>query len=146
MKDSLQLSLLIQRRTKDIWKFITKNYHLQQWWGDNVNIDLKFSGVLHEFWLDDNGDLVSSCAHLVEMKKNFYLKFFWYEEGSEIPSQLELWLVAKGDNTILKLKHSGLLDFQYHNCQDFRNELSKIWQRHLSALKNYSEKRSYLAA
>ncbi len=106
----IERELRIAARAATVFGFWTDPASMAQWMGRDIRLDPRPGG---EFRIDYNGSDIASGTFLeVEPPSRIVLTWGWEAPGDSTPpgsSTVEVTLIADGDDTILRLRHSGLV-------------------------------------
>ncbi len=108
-EEAVELEIRIAARPSTVFSFLDNADGMAQGFGSSVEMDTKPGGVLR---VDINGRDIAR-GEIVEIvpPERIVFTFGWEGEGHPVPpgaSTVEITLVADGDGTILRLRHSGL--------------------------------------
>jgi uncharacterized protein YndB with AHSA1/START domain len=108
-EDVLERELRIAARPETVFAFFTDPARMLRWMGKDVLLDPRPGGIFRN---DVDGQYVARGEYLeVVPHSRVVFTWGWEGEGSETPpgaSTVEVTLVADGEGTILRLRHSGL--------------------------------------
>ena len=106
--DVLEREIRIAARPETVFAFFTDPARMQLWMGADVALDPRPGGI---YRADINGHVVRGEFVVVVPYSRVVFTWGWEEQGSTPPpgaSTVEIALVADGDGTIVRLRHSGL--------------------------------------
>ena len=113
MKDRarvVELAVRLEAPPDEVFGFLTDAERYVRWQGVKAELDPRPGGV-YRVWMD--ADTVASGEY-VEIVPPHRVVFTWGWEGNpDVPpgsTTVEMSLVAKGDGTVLSLRHTGLPD------------------------------------
>ncbi len=115
---------IFKANKKDVWRAITEKELMKQWYFDLPEFKAEV-GFTFEFTSGEEGgkQYLHRCT-ITEVVKEKKLTHTWCYAGYEGISILTYELFNEGDNTKLKLTHSGIetfppdiTDFAYHNFE-----------------------------
>lgn len=117
-----------------VWKALTEKDQMKHWYFDldafraEPGFEFSFPGQGHE-----GEKYIHRCKILevVEMKK---LSYSWTYEGYEGYSVVTFELFPEGDNTRLKLTHTGLESFPANNPDFARSSFNGGWTELITKL------------
>ena len=131
--DAVEIEVFITARPEVIFSFFTDPQKVVRWMGVNADLEARPGGV---FRLNVTGrDL--AIGEYLEVAPHSRVVFTWGWEGGPIPpgsSRVEVSLIPDGDQTIVRLRHSGL-------TVDQREPHREGWQHYLPRLVMVAEGR-----
>jgi uncharacterized protein YndB with AHSA1/START domain len=126
---------------KHVWKAITDKNEMKQWYFDladfkpEVGFEFRFTGG-HE----DGVQYLHICI-VTEVISEKKITYSWSYDGYEGKSFVSFELYSEGNDTRLKLTHSGLHTFSQDNQDFVRTNFDEGWNQILGvSLQNYLEK------
>jgi uncharacterized protein YndB with AHSA1/START domain len=108
-EEVLEREIRIAARPETIFPFFTDPAKLVRWQGQHATLDPRPGGI---YRVDINGRDVA-CGTYLEISPYQRIVFSWGWEGDAdfVPpgaSTVEITLIADGEDTIVRLRHSGL--------------------------------------
>jgi uncharacterized protein YndB with AHSA1/START domain len=126
-----------------IWKAITDREEMKEWYFDlkefiaETGFEFEFAGG------DEEGKQYLHKCRVMEVIGGRKLSYSWRYEGYEGNSLVTFELFPDGENTLLKLTHTGLETFPVNNPDFAKGNFEKGWSAILgTSLKEYLEKNS----
>ncbi|HEY9048270.1 MAG TPA: SRPBCC domain-containing protein [Ohtaekwangia sp.] len=124
-----------------VWKAITDKSEMKQWYFDlaefraEVGFEFQFSAK------GNDGTVYVHLCKVTEVVKGKKLTYSWRYKDYEGNSHVTFELFKEGDQTRLKLTHTGLETFPANNPDFARKSFSDGWTYIVgTSLKNYLEK------
>lgn len=106
----IDLQVRVAAKPETVFSFLNNADAMSRWIGDKVELDARPGG---EFRIDMNGrDIARGEVVSIEPNTRVVMTWGWEGEGHPIPpgaSTVEITLAADGDATIVRLRHTGLL-------------------------------------
>ncbi|MEO5905352.1 MAG: SRPBCC domain-containing protein [Saprospiraceae bacterium] len=123
------------------WKALTDKHEMKQWYFDlaefnpEVGFEFSFMGG------DEEGRQYLHLCMVTEVIQNKKLTYSWRYDGFEGISYVTFDLIPEGDNTKLKITHTGLETFPEENPDFAKGNFQEGWNQILNiSLKEYLEK------
>ena len=117
----IRMERIYNAKVKKVWQAITDNNQMKQWYFDiaefkpEVGFEFQFTGE------GKDGEKYIHLCKVVEVIKEKKLTYSWRYDGFEGNSFVTFELSAEGEETKLKLTHTGLETFPANN-PDFAKE------------------------
>jgi uncharacterized protein YndB with AHSA1/START domain len=140
-KKTFKIERIFKANIKDVWRAITEKELMKQWYFDIPEFKAEV-GFTFEFTGGEEGgkQYLHRCA-ITEVVKEKKLTHTWSFVGYEGTSYLTYELFEDGDNTKLKLTHSGIETFPLDNPDFAFAKFKPGWNYIIgTALKNFLEK------
>ncbi len=107
--DVLELEMRVKASAETVFGFLSDGPGMARWFGRSVEMDATPGGTIR---VDINGNDIAQ-GEIVEIVPNerVVFTFGWEGEGHPVPpgaSTVEISLAEDGDETIVRLKHTGL--------------------------------------
>ena len=107
----IEREVRIAARPETVFAFWVEPERIREWMGRTVTMEPRTGGA---FRIDYNGsDIASGKVLEIDPPRRLVLSWGWEAEGDPTPpgaSRVELTLTPDGDGTILRLRHSGLVE------------------------------------
>ena len=107
--DLLEKEVRIAARPETIFPFFTDPEKMMRWKGVSVTLDPRPGGI---YRVDMNGENMARGEYLELVPySGIVFSWGWEGEGSPVPpgtTTVEVSLIPDGDETIVRLRHSGL--------------------------------------
>jgi uncharacterized protein YndB with AHSA1/START domain len=124
-----------------VWKAITDVNEMRNWFFDLPAFDA-VPGF--EFTFSGNNEdrtYLHSCR-IIEVKRNEKLSYTWQYPGYEGSSVVSFELIPDGEQTMVRLTHSGLHTFPRNNPDFDKMNFAEGWNQIIGfGLKNYLDKK-----
>jgi uncharacterized protein YndB with AHSA1/START domain len=109
-EEAIEREIRVRARPETVFAFWTDPAKIVRWMGRTARLDPRPGG---EFRIEYSGSYVASGTYLeVDRPNRVVLTWGWEEAGDLTPqgaSTVEVTFTADGDDTILRLRHSGLV-------------------------------------
>ena len=131
--------VLLNAPVASVWKAITDKNEMKKWYFDLPEFEPR-TGATFQFYGENEG---RKFLHLCEVKEvivNKKISYTWSYEGQNIETLVSFELIPEGEQTRLKLTHSGLEKLPQD--RDFsKNNFDQSWTEIIQkSLKEYIEK------
>ena len=108
MTDKIEREITIQAPIATVWEVITKPEYISQWFGSQVEVDIRQGGKGRLIW----GERMEAPVEIVEMAKPHLFSFTWVAPDEETgpthqQTLVEFRLTEDGAATKLYLTESG---------------------------------------
>ncbi len=108
MSDKIEREISIQAPITTVWEVITRPEYISQWFGSQVEIDVRRGGKGKLIWNED----VQAPLEIVEVEKPHLFSFLWIapDESTRLTRQqtlVEFRLTEDGAETKLSFTESG---------------------------------------
>ncbi len=121
-----------------VWRSLTEEERIAEWWGDHVSLEARPGGRFTERWTDANGREVVTSGRVVLMDASQTLELTWADEDwDELTRVLFRLEEAADDTTRLTLEHSGWEGFPVSAREGLVRTHASGWSRHMANLKAY---------
>ena len=90
-----------------IWRALTEEERIAEWWGSYVSLDARLGGRLTERWTDAGGREVVTIGEVVRLIPPRTLELRWADDDWDESTRVLFQLEEVADVTRLKLEHSG---------------------------------------
>lgn len=123
----IRMERIYNSKVKKVWQAITDNNQMKQWYFDiaefkpEVGFEFQFTGEGK-----DGGKYIHLCK-VVEVIKEKKLTSSWRYDGFEGNSFVTFELSAEGEETKLKLTHTGLETFPANNPDFAKESFTEGW-------------------
>jgi uncharacterized protein YndB with AHSA1/START domain len=122
-----------------VWRALTEEEGVAEWWGDYVSLDARPGGRLTERWTDAGGREVLTFGEVVRMSAPRTLELRWADEDWDEPTRVLLLLdEATSGTTRLTLEHSGWEVFPPSTREELIRTHALGWSHHVTNLAAYS--------
>jgi uncharacterized protein YndB with AHSA1/START domain len=107
----VELHVRLEAPPDEVFRYLTEPDRYVRWQGIKADLDPRPGGI-YRVWMDETGTIAR--GEFVEVDPPHRLVFTWGWEGNPtLPpggSTVEVTLDTDGDETLLKLRHTGLPD------------------------------------
>jgi uncharacterized protein YndB with AHSA1/START domain len=91
-----------------VWRVLTEEEQIAEWWGGYVSLDARPGGRLTERWTDVSGREVVTSGEVVRLTVPRTLELSWADDDWDEPTLVLFQLEEEAaDATRLTLEHSG---------------------------------------
>ena len=123
----IRMERIYNAKVKKVWQAITDNNQMKQWYFDiaefkpEVGFEFQFTGE------GKDGEKYIHLCKVVEVIKEKKLTYSWRYDGFEGNSMVTFELSAEGEETKLKLTHTGLETFPTNNPDFAKESFTEGW-------------------
>ena len=123
----IRMERIYNAKVKKVWQAITDNNQMKQWYFDiaefkpEVGFEFQFTGE------GKDGEKYIHLCKVVEVIKEKKLTYSWRYDGFEGNSMVTFELSAEGEETKLKLTHTGLETFPANNPDFAKESFTEGW-------------------
>ncbi len=123
----IRMERIYNAKVKKVWQAITDNNQMKQWYFDiaefkpEVGFEFQFTGE------GKDGEKYIHLCKVVEVIKEKKLTYSWRYDGFEGNSFVTFELSAEGEETKLKLTHTGLETFPANNPDFAKESFTEGW-------------------
>jgi uncharacterized protein YndB with AHSA1/START domain len=123
-----------------VWKAITDKEQMKQWYFDLAEFRAE-TGFEFQFEGGKDDRVYVHLCKVTEVEEGRKITYSWRYKGYEGISYVTFELFPKGDETLLKLTHTGLESFPINNPDFARENFVEGWTYIIgTSLKKYLEK------
>lgn len=137
-KVSFSTEIELAATRERVWRALTTEKDLGQWWNPGVILQPKVGGIFYEPWGDDQ--LATGSVTSLEIQK--FIKFTWKEKyfKEDQRTNCEFSLKESAGKIILTVKHGGWESFEdKKQREDLIKGFQGGWEFFLGKLKAYVE-------
>ena len=123
----IRMERIYTAKVKKVWQAITDNNQMKQWYFDiaefkpEVGFEFQFTGE------GKDGEKYIHLCKVVEVIKEKKITYRWRYDGFEGNSFVTFELSAEGEETKLKLTHTGLETFPANNPDFAKESFTEGW-------------------
>ena len=122
-----------------VWRALTEEEQIAEWWGGYVSLDARPGGRLTERWTDASGREMVTSGEVVRLIAPRTLELSWADDDWDEPTLVLFQLEEEvADVTRLTLEHSGWEAFPRSLCEELVRAHASGWSRHVASLAAYS--------
>jgi uncharacterized protein YndB with AHSA1/START domain len=132
-KKTYTIQRIFNANRKEVWRAITEKDLMKQWYFDLLEFKPEVGFIFEFNGGSDGGVQYLHRCQIIEVIAEQKLTHTWCYVGCEGISYLTFELFDEGENTKLKLKHSGIetfpanvKDFAFHNFENGWNHIINI--------------------
>lgn len=140
-KKTFEIERIFYAKRKDVWRALTEKELMKQWYFDLAGFKAEVGFIIEFTGGEEGGVQYLHRCEIIEVIPEQKLTHTWSYVGYEGISYLTFELFDEGENTRLKLTHSGIetfpadvKDFAFHNFENGWNHIINI------SLKEFLEK------
>lgn len=120
-----------------VWRALTEEARITEWWGSYVSLDARPGGRLTERWTDDGGREVVTSGEVVRLAAPQMLELTWADDDWDGSTRVLFQLTQAADATRLTLTHSGWEALPSSSRERLIHEHASGWSRHMANLEDY---------
>jgi uncharacterized protein YndB with AHSA1/START domain len=121
-----------------VWRALTEEWRIAEWWGSYVSLDACLGGRLTERWTDADGREVVTSGEVVRLIAPRTLELTWADGGWDGPTRVLFRLEEAAATTRLTLEHSGWEAFPSSSREELIHAHASGWSQHIANLVAYS--------
>ena len=134
--EAIELEVRVKAKPETIFPFLVESSKVSRWFGAEANVEPRQGGIYNvkiNAQATALGEIIA-----IEPNKRVAFSFGWEGQGDDgVPpgsSQVEIFLTADGDGTMVRLRHTGLPEVT-------RNDHRSGWDMYLGRLTAVAEGR-----
>jgi uncharacterized protein YndB with AHSA1/START domain len=121
-----------------VWRALTEEEQVAEWWGGYVSLDARPGGRLTERWTDAGGREVVTIGEVVRLTAPRMLELTWADDDWDESTCVLFRLEEAADATRLTLEHSGWEAFSSSLREELISAHASGWFQHMANLAAYS--------
>lgn len=137
MTDTIELNALLPLPQALVWTLLTEPKHLQAWFGPHVTLEARPGGRFREE-RTDNGVRTETTGRVEDVRAPQTIAWSWADEDWGATTRVRFDLSGEGDETELRLEHSGWSAFPEALRDELKREHDVGWRKHLESLARYA--------
>ena len=132
--DRIVVNAQIGAPCDSVWRALTEEERIAQWWGGYVSLDARPGGRLTERWTDDGGREVITSGEVVRLAAPRMLDLTWADDDDDWDGSTRVLfqLAQAADATRLTLTHSGWEALPAPSRESVIREHASGWSRHMA--------------
>ena len=120
-----------------VWRALTEEEQIAEWWGGYVSLDARPGGRLTERWTDSGGREVITSGEVVRLNAPQTLELTWADDDWDESTRVLFQLEEAADGTHLTLEHSGWEAFPSSLREELICAHASGWSQHVANLAAY---------
>jgi uncharacterized protein YndB with AHSA1/START domain len=121
-----------------VWRALTEEERIAEWWGSYVSLDARPGGRLTERWTDAGGREVVTSGEVLRLIAPRTLELTWADDDWDEPTRVLFKLEEAADATRLTLEHWGWEAFPSSSREELIRAHASGWSQHVANLAAYS--------
>lgn len=122
-----------------VWRALTEEERIAEWWGDYVSLDARPGGCLTEHWADASGKEMVTHGEVLRVDAPRTLELTWADDDWDEPTRVILRLEEIPEGTTrLTLEHSGWEIFPPSSRGTLVQAHASGWSHHVANLASYA--------
>ena len=122
-----------------VWRSLTEEERIAEWWGGHVSLEARPGGRLTERWTGAGGREVVTSGEVVRMEAPRTLELKWADDDWDEPTRVLFRLQETAeDTTRLTLEHSGWEALPLSAREELVRAHAAGWSHHVANLEAYS--------
>ena len=121
-----------------VWRALTEEEQIAEWWGGYVSLVARPGGRLTERWTDSGGREVITSGEVVRLNAPHTLELTWADDDWDESTRVLFQLEETADGTHLTLEHSGWEAFPSSLREELIRAHASGWSQHVANLAAYS--------
>ena len=142
MPDAIEITIAIAAPPETVWRCLTGNAAILDWWGLPVRLEPRPGGRFEERWPDARGRETVTAGRVLTCDAPTLLTLTWADEDWTVKTRVSIRLAARDHSTALTLRHSGWRQFGATDGDRLLAQHRAGWRKHLDDLKAYAEVRA----
>lgn len=135
--DRIVICAQIDAPRDHVWRALTEEEQIAEWWGGYVSLDARPGGRLIERWTNASGREVVTSGEVVRLTAPQRLELTWADEDWDEPTRVLFQLEEAADGTRLTLEHSGWEAFPSSPREELLRSHASGWSQHITHLAAY---------
>jgi uncharacterized protein YndB with AHSA1/START domain len=136
--DRIVVRAQIDAPRERVWRALTEQEQIAEWWGPHVSFEARPGGSLTERWTDAGGREVVTRGEVLRLIAPGTLELRWADEDWDGPTRVLLRLEGGADATRLTVEHSGWEAFPPLLREKLIGVHAAGWSEHLANLAAYT--------
>src|SRR5918993_5815303 len=136
--DRIVICAEIEAPRDRVWRALTEEGRIAEWWGSYVSLDARLGGRLTERWTDADGREVVTSGEVVRLIAPRTLELTWADGDWDEPTRVLFRLEEAAATTRLTLEHSGWEAFPSSSREELIRAHASGWSQHMANLVAYS--------
>lgn len=137
----IELSVVVARPPEVVWRALTDNNAIREWWAPGVLLDPEVGGAFVEPWIDPSGRRLVTAGEVIELIPGVRIALTWADHGWPYTTFVEITLAPHRDGTFVQLRHTGWEQWPEHQRPPLLEAHAEGWDHHLTSLAVYCEER-----
>lgn len=137
----IDMKVVVACPQDDVWRALTDNAAIREWWAPGVVIDPEVGGAFVEPWVDPSGRRLVTSGQVLEVIPGTRLALTWADHGWPYTTFVEFTLAPHRHGTLLQLRHTGWEQWPDDERLTLMAAHIDGWEHHLAALTVYCEER-----
>ena len=138
--------LIVERKitasAQRIWEALTNNSQMQQWYFKLDSFEPTVGFTFSFYGQGQKGEKYKHNCRITAVEPGKKLSYTWEYENREGSSEVSFELFPDGDETLVRITHTGLDSFPKNNPDFDASSFSKGWNHILGiSLKDFVEKK-----
>lgn len=135
----IELNVVVASPPDVVWRALTDNTAVREWWAPGVVIDSEVGGAFVEPWVDPSGRRLVTSGVILELIPGVRLALTWADHGWPYTTYVEVALAPHRDGTFVQLRHTGWEQWGEDERAALLQAHTEGWEHHLTALAVYCE-------
>jgi uncharacterized protein YndB with AHSA1/START domain len=135
----IELNVVVACPPEAVWRALTDNSALRQWWAPGVVIDPEVGGAFVEPWVDPSGRRRVTSGVVLEAIPGVRLALTWADHGWPATTFVEIALAPHPEGTFVLLRHTGWEQWTEADRARLLPSHAEGWEHHLAALAAFCE-------
>lgn len=135
----IELNVVVACTPDGVWRALTDNSAIRQWWAPGVVIDPEVGGAFVEPWVDPSGRRLVTSGVVLEAVPGVRLALTWADHGWAHTTFVEIELALHPAGTFVQLRHSGWEQWAEADRVGLVRSHAEGWEHHLASLAAYCE-------
>ncbi|HEY8547890.1 MAG TPA: SRPBCC domain-containing protein [Acidimicrobiales bacterium] len=138
----IELHVVVACPPEGVWRALTDNAAIRQWWAPGVVLDPEVGGAFVEPWVDPSGRRLVTSGVVLEAVPASRLSLTWADHGWPFTTFVEVRLAPHPEGTLVELRHTGWEQWGEADRRNLLRSHAEGWEHHLAALTAYCEERA----
>lgn len=140
--DPIIKEILVNASPADVWKAITNPEDMKVWYFDLPGFKAEVGYTFSFYGETADGTKYLHLCEIQEVEENKKLSYSWKYDGYSGNSHVTFELIHEGDQTLVRLTHTGIETFDKDNKDLKKNNFDGGWEAIIrESLKHFVETR-----
>lgn len=134
----IQIETLLFVTPDRAWELITRQVHIEKWWGDHVSLEAKTGGRFREVWFAGGKQVITS-GNITLYKPPETLHLGWADEDWPGETRVIFTFAENPAGSLLMFEHTGWEIHPENKRQKLLKAHADGWSKYLNQLAEYAK-------